>query len=421
MTPPALAARDLVKTFTIHTGTAMSLKEIALRGFVTHRKTTTFQALKGISFEVPRGRSLGVVGSNGSGKSTLLKLISGISQPTSGQLEVNGRVAALLELGAGFHPDLTGMENIFLQGSILGLSRREILDRLDDVLDFCELGGFIHTPMKRYSSGMTIRLGFSLAVHSDADILLVDEVLAVGDAAFQAKCLRKIRELRAAGKTILFVSHQVQHVEMVADELLWLEQGTPVAMGSLDEVLPRYLEALTSGEETGALDEDLHPGDPRHQLLMVSRPRGVRMAPRGAAIERVQFLGEEGRPRQMFLSGEPMIVEIAYTVLEPLPSLDVQLGYAGPDGLRLAWHSARVQGLAPDCGTGRHIVRARIDELPFRPGRYRIGVALVKSLRAFEFYDMHVEAYTIQVRGAGADPEQPLVRPPGRFLPRTTE
>lgn len=412
----AIAARNISKTFQIHTAAATSLKEVVVRGFVTHRKTTVFDALKDVSFQVRRGGSIAIVGSNGSGKSTLLKLISGISQPNSGTLEISGRIAALLELGAGFHPELTGMENIFLQGSILGLSRKQILDRLGNVLEFCELGKFIHTPMKRYSSGMTIRLGFALAVFSDAEILLIDEVLAVGDSAFQTKCLRKIAELRRQGKTIIFVSHQVQHVELVADEILWLEKGAVLAQGQLDEILPQYLLALSGGAPQPAeASEELDINNPRHRLLMSTNPQGSRAVPRGALIEEVEFLGNEGQPRQMFLPGETMLVDVRFSVLEELERLDVQLGYAGFGELRLGWQSAHMQGLGLGyLKPGRHKVRARV-ELPFKPGRYRITVGLVKSLKTFDLYDVHTESYTIQIRGAIEPDDIATVRPPGRF------
>ena len=190
---PMVRVSGLSKTFEMYTSQATTLKEMIVKGFFQRGEKVAHEALRDVSFDIRRGESVAIIGGNGSGKSTLLKLISGISEPTRGRIELGGRVAALLELGAGFQPELTGMENIFLQGGILAMTREQVLARLEQILDFCELGTFIHTPMKRYSSGMIVRLGFALAVFSDADILLIDEVLSVGDLAFQEKCLRKKR------------------------------------------------------------------------------------------------------------------------------------------------------------------------------------------------------------------------------------
>ena len=204
-----------------------------------------FYALSEVTFSVARGESLGIIERNGSGKSTLLKLIAGVMVPTRGRVEVRGRVSPLIELGAGFHPDLTGRENVYLNACILGLTVRQVAQKFDEIVSFAELEDFIDTPVKRYSSGMYMRLGFAVAVHCDPDILLVDEVLSVGDASFQEKCMDKMREFQAQGVTIVFVSHTLDQIREFCDRALWLKNGTVVAEDTPDEVIRHYKEAMT--------------------------------------------------------------------------------------------------------------------------------------------------------------------------------
>ena len=204
-----------------------------------------FYALHEVSFALERGQTLGIIGRNGSGKSTLLKLIAGVTGPTSGLVEVRGRVSPLIELGAGFHPDLTGRENVYLNSSILGVRSRDVKERFDEIVSFAELEEFIDTPVKRYSSGMYMRLGFSVAVHCDPDILLIDEVLSVGDAHFQEKCMDKMHDFQARGVTIVFVSHTLAQVQDFCHRVLWLEHGRVVAEGAPGDIVPRYVEAET--------------------------------------------------------------------------------------------------------------------------------------------------------------------------------
>lgn len=201
---------------------------------------TEFTALRGISFRVPKGQTVGVIGRNGSGKSTLLALLARIYKPTSGTIQIHGRVATLLELGAGFHPEFTGIENIFLNGVILGLPRHEIEKRLPSIIEFADVEEFIDTPVKHYSSGMVTRLGFSVAVHVEPDVLLVDEVLAVGDHQFQEKCYAKIEEFKKRGITIFFVSHDMDAIRRVSDRVLWIDQHVIVEDGAAPEVLKAY-------------------------------------------------------------------------------------------------------------------------------------------------------------------------------------
>ena len=209
----------------------------------------TFQALKGVSFGVPRGCTFGIVGRNGSGKSTALKVVAGITKPTTGTVAVEGRISALIELGAGFHPEISGRENVFINGIMLGLSKREITRRFDEIVEFAELEDFIDAPVKTYSSGMYMRLGFAVAIHVDPDVLLIDEVLAVGDEAFTHKCLDKFAEFRRRNKTVLLVTHSLNLVERFCDEALWLNDGRAQAMGDPRRVVSAYITDVEKQEE----------------------------------------------------------------------------------------------------------------------------------------------------------------------------
>jgi len=239
--------RELRKSFVLNTSGAASIKTALL--WWKRRTVKRMEVLKGISLEVHPGECVAVVGKNGAGKSTLLSLLARVYKPTSGTINIQGRMAPLLELGAGFHPDLTGLENIYFNGVILGLTRNEMRDRTQAIIDFSEIGEHINAPTRTYSSGMLARLGFSVAVHVDADILLVDEVLAVGDYDFERKCYAKIDEFRARGGTILFVSHQMDAVRRVADRCIWLKDGEVHRVGTPDQVIAEY--------EGGSPDQEL--------------------------------------------------------------------------------------------------------------------------------------------------------------------
>ena len=244
--PPAIELAEVSKRFQLQEGrTLREFVPALLRG---RGWSPPFYALRDVTFSVARGETLGIIGRNGSGKSTILKLIAGVTAPSEGEIGVYGRVSPLIELGAGFHPDLTGRENVFLNASILGMSRKEVSARFDEIISFAELWDFVDTPVKRYSSGMYIRLGFSVAVHSDPEILLIDEVLAVGDAAFQEKCLAKMQEFRSQGVTIVLVSHSMELVEEFCERALLLNGGGVLADGAPTEVVKRYTDLISHPE-----------------------------------------------------------------------------------------------------------------------------------------------------------------------------
>lgn len=245
MTAPAVTLDGVSKRFILHHQKSRSFQEALVNLIHRHNGSKEeFWALRDVTFTVGRGESWGIIGQNGSGKSTILKLITRILEPTSGHIKVNGKVSALIELGAGFHPDLTGRENIFLNGSILGISRKEMNRKYDDIVAFSELERFIDTPVRHYSSGMYARLGFSVAVSVEPDILIIDEVLAVGDESFQRKCFERIEHFQRMGKTIIFVSHSMEIVRSLCDKAVFLIQGQVQAQGQIDHVVDRYLDSL---------------------------------------------------------------------------------------------------------------------------------------------------------------------------------
>lgn len=416
MADAAVTARDLRKVYRIHTRQATTLKELILRNVFEPGERIELDALRGVSFELPRGRSLAIIGSNGSGKSTLLKIIAGIVPPTEGEAHAAGRVAALLELGAGFEPEFTGMENIFLQCSILGLTRPQILERLDAILDFCELEDFIHTPVLRYSSGMYVRLGFAIAAHVEAEVLLLDEVLAVGDAAFQVKCLRKMEELRGAGRSILFVSHSLEHIETVADDVLWLEKGQVVAHGPAQEVLPRFYESLHSGEPDSAREVEM---DGR---AVAALPTG-RFAAREARMVRVEVLDTEGRARRTFRVDEPIRLRVTVELTTPIAALELHIALGTLDSLRAAW--VRSGGLLRDLSTGCFTLDAEISGHHLVPGRYLISLMLGDPADMAVTYDMHLRLYAVSLTGEDGRIRHRIdegrVRPFGEFAARSPE
>ncbi len=249
MSEPAIRVRDVSKRFFLRHERARPFQERFIALFDAKRRSSVeeFWAVRDVSFDVSSGESIGLIGPNGTGKSTLLKMIGRILLPTAGSIVVNGHVSTLLELGAGFHPELTGLENIYLNGSLLGLSRRQIADRLDLIVGFSELERFIDTPVKHYSSGMQVRLGFSIAAHVDPDILLIDEALAVGDQHFQEKCAERFDGFRSEGKTLVLVSHSMAHIEQICTRAIWLDEGRVRKDGAPKEVVAEYQAAAASG------------------------------------------------------------------------------------------------------------------------------------------------------------------------------
>ncbi|MCB9139763.1 MAG: ABC transporter ATP-binding protein [Caldilineaceae bacterium] len=343
-----------------------------------------FWPLRDVSFTIRQGDAVGVLGPNGSGKSTLLKLIAGILTPTAGSITVRGRVASLLELGAGFHPELTGLENIYLNGSIYGLSREEIDEQLSSIISFAELGDFMNTPVKHYSSGMYVRLGFSVAIHTNPDVLIVDEVLTVGDTHFQNKCMDAIQLFRDRGGTLLLVSHDLSTVQTICNRALWFEGGHIQADGHPVDVIMQYKNSVAEREnESGA--------GYSHELDS-SRRWGT-----GAAlITDVKLTNEAGEERSIFYTGEPFIVRLRYAASHPLQNVIFGLALHAQHGTHVTGPNTRTDGLIiPDLAGEGEIVY-RVDNLPLIEGGYALSVSLTNGNDSI-MYDYHDRAYPFRV------------------------
>jgi ABC-type polysaccharide/polyol phosphate transport system ATPase subunit len=341
----------------------------------------TITALDGVSFDVARGELFGVVGSNGSGKSTLLKLVSGILRPTSGELLVDGRVTALIELGAGFHPEISGRENVFIAGSVLGLSKRQIEERYEKIIEFSGLEDFLEEPVKNYSSGMYVRLGFAVAIHTDPEILLVDEVLAVGDEAFAHRCLRKIEELLAAGGTVLFVSHSLGLVEEMSTRVLWLDRGRVRELGEPRRVIDAYRQAVAESE--GEAHRVANVAREGRDAEAISEPAAAggteeaeRWGSRAAEIVATRMFGADGDERYHFQSGEEVTFEIEAVAHALQNDFVFGVAVSTPRGVEVWGTNTELAGYRPVRFEGSARVRLVCPGLRLAAGDYTVDVAV---------------------------------------------
>jgi lipopolysaccharide transport system ATP-binding protein len=338
-------------------------------------------ALRDASFEVERGEALGVIGHNGAGKTTLLKLLSRITAPTAGEIRITGQVGSLLEVGTGFHPELTGRDNVFLNGAILGMRRREIVGRFDEIVEFAGVERFIDTPVKRYSSGMYVRLAFAVAAHLEPDILIVDEVLAVGDAAFQRKCLGKMGDATHEGRTVLFVSHNMGAVRALTRRAIWLDHGQVLADGETTTVVSDYLASTETGE--GAPVVDLRDDSVRRG---VSKPMA-----RQVRFESAALLGPTGEAVMRLPERAALRVEITFRVLERLRFLELYVRVKTLDG---RWLFSSLSGQREDVvEPGSYTVVCEFPDNPLAPGSY--GIELVA--RGIENQDIVPSAVRFEV------------------------
>jgi ABC-type polysaccharide/polyol phosphate transport system ATPase subunit len=390
----AIEVRDVRKVYR-HYGRRKAfgtLKSALLSGSVLRqlRADDVFEALKGVSFDVSAGTTFGIIGRNGSGKSTMLKLLAGIGKPTSGQVTVSGRVSALIELGAGFHPEISGRENVFINGMMLGLSKREIARRFDDIVAFAELEDFIDAPVKTYSSGMYMRLGFAVAIHVDPDVLLVDEVLAVGDEAFTHKCFDKLAELRRRGRTILLVTHSLDLVTRLCDEALWLDAGVARAQGDPKRVVDAYLMDVARAEDaTFARAHDA--GQPPRPALDGGSPGPApvpdepadmfkategRWGTREAEIVAVELLRHDGTSAHVFQSGEPVDIRLKVVASHPLTDFVFGIGIFNAEGICCYGTNTAIEGATPGELAGVAEVTFHLDRLDLIDGTYKLDVAV---------------------------------------------
>ncbi len=354
-----------------------------------------FEALKGVSFEVEKGKTLSIIGENGSGKSTILKILAGISKPSQGSVETKGRISALIELGAGFHPEISGRENIFINGIILGLSRKKIEEKLDAIIQFAELEDFIDKPVKTYSSGMYMRLGFSIAINVDPDILLIDEVLAVGDASFVPKCLDKINEFKRKGKTIVFVSHDLATVERISDEVIWIKEGKIAKRGYPKRITDAYLEYIGKKDEEKA--SIIHQGIEAEGSL----DKEKRWGSKGIEINNVKMRDGKGTEKYVFASNEPVSIEFDVTAKQKEKDFVFGLAVFNSEGVNCYGSNTQIENFKPTEISGKGKVKINIRSFNLVNGTYFLNLA-VHTRDGFPF-DYHHFMYTFKVTSPHRD------------------
>jgi ABC-type polysaccharide/polyol phosphate transport system ATPase subunit len=362
------------------------------------RRRPELWALRDVSFEVERGEVLGIVGANGSGKTTTLKLVSRITRPTSGSVRTRGRVGSVLEIGTGFHPELTGRENVLMNAAILGMSRRELRGRFDEIVDFSGIEPFIDTPLKRYSSGMRLRLAFAVVAHVEPEILAIDEVLAVGDAEFQRKCLGRMSELQREGRTVLFVSHDHGAVTQLCNRALWLDHGNVRAEGDPADVVASYLRSVGTGAGSATLQTD-ETGD--------------------AVVRTVAVLGPQGEAVGSLMRGEAITLRLEVEVARQIPGLDVSFYLTNGRGV-LVIDEAWLDAPRPPLGPGLHTIYVQVPGI-LNPDRYLATVWVGDATAAFQ----EQEALSFEVlprpEDRGDDYRIRVVRPEARWWTESAE
>ncbi len=384
----------------------------------------TFTALNDVNLTVPKGRTLGVIGRNGSGKSTLLKLVAGITKPSSGTVRVDGRISALIELGAGFHPEISGRENVFINGIMLGLTKREVTERFDEIVEFAEMKDFIDAPVKTYSSGMYMRLGFAVAIHVDPEVLLVDEVLAVGDEGFTHKCLDKFAEFKRRGKTILLVTHSLGLVERFCDEALWLDAGRIKGSGDPKRIVGAYITDVEHREEAELAATDARAGrtaseaivspDEAASAVLPDTPMETATGPadmfraaegrwgsREVEITDVTLTDGAGVAGHVFHSGERLDVKIRMRAPLAIDDFVVGLGLFNAEGVCCYGTNTYIEDLTPDRLLGDAEAVFSIEALDLVEGTYKLDVAIHK-MDGYP-YDYHRLLHTFRVKSRAKD------------------
>ena len=421
----AIELRDVSKIYQRFSGKQFAtLKSAFLQRSILRDLTPaeTFHALDDVSFSVPKGSTFAVIGRNGSGKSTALKLVAGITKPTSGTVSVTGRISALIELGAGFHPEISGRENVFINGIMLGLTKREITDRFDEIVEFAELKEFIDAPVKTYSSGMYMRLGFAVAIHVDPDVLLVDEVLAVGDEGFTHKCLDKFAEFKRRGKTILLVTHSLGLVERFCDDAVWLDHGKKLAQGDPKRVIGAYLIDVESAEEGYLAQEDAKVREevaaaepppvvespaPDAEVSEETGPQNMfkadegRWGSGGIAITGVTLRDAAGEAGHVFHTGDQVSIEIGLKAERACNDFVFGVAMFNTEGTCVYGTNTDIEHYAADELSGSATVSFVIEALDLVEGTYKLDVAVHKKDGAP--YDYHRLLYTFRVKSRTKD------------------
>ena len=355
-------------------------------------------AVDAINLQVEKGMTFGVIGENGSGKSTLLKLIAGIAKPTSGWVRVEGKISALIELGAGFHPEITGRENVFINGIMLGLSKKEISRKFDEIVRFAELEDFIDAPVKTYSSGMYMRLGFSVAINVNPDVLLIDEVLAVGDAAFVPKCLDRIDDFRRRKKTILFVSHDLATVEKICDKVAWMKGGKIQMLGEPKRVVDAYLQDIAAMQEE---DYQKRKTEVDLEQKWEDERREKRWGKREVEIRKVTLKNLRGEEKHVFTPDEGLVIEIDAAANEPIKDFVFGIGIFNSQGIACYGTNTNLEDYEPVILHGEGKAACRIEKLNLINGTYYLDVAVHK--RDGYPYDYHRNLYSFLVSSALKD------------------
>src|SRR5713226_3836696 len=424
---PAITLTNVTKVYRRYSGKQFAtLKSALLQRSILRdlQPSETFPALTDVSLTVPKGSTYGVIGRNGSGKSTALKLVAGITKPTIGRVAVQGRISALIELGAGFHPEISGRENVFINGIMLGLSKREIQNRFDEIVDFAELREFIDAPVKTYSSGMYMRLGFAVAIHVDPGVLLVDEVLAVGDEGFTHKCLDKFAEFKRRGKTILLVTHSLGLVERFCDEALWLDAGRIKGSGDPKRIVGAYITDVERREEVELAATDararqsaspavVSPDEPASAVLPdnpvetatgpadMFRATEGRWGSREVEITEVTLIGPDGASGHVFHSGERLDVRIGMHAPLPIDDFVVGLGLFNAEGVCCYGTNTYIEEFTPERLAGDAEAVFTIDSLDLVEGTYKLDVAIHK-MDGYP-YDYHRLLHTFRVKSRAKD------------------
>jgi lipopolysaccharide transport system ATP-binding protein len=383
MFAPAVAVESLSKTYRVYSSPWDRLRE-ALTGRPRHRE---FRALDGVTFELPKGEGLAVIGENGAGKSTLLKVLAGITTPTAGSVRVAGKVASILELGSGFHPELTGRQNIVLNAAMLGLSQEEIREKMPAILGFSELGEFIDQPVKVYSTGMSMRLGFAIATQVDPEVLIIDEALSVGDGYFQKKCMDRLVAFVERGGTLLFCSHAMYYVSAFCQRALWLRNGRPEALGPVLDVVREYESFLLAKTEAAPAEAPSEAGEPA--AAGPARLTDVRVVdPRGLA-----------GPEALFEAEAPWELEVEWEARDPSLAFHLGVGVNRVDGVEVLSFATHLDGLPPRSGGGRYRARLALPKLPLVKGDFALYVFLLDE-EGLHVYDQRLIRRAFGIRSA---------------------
>jgi len=414
--PVAIRLREVTKRYRriAQSHKFLTLKSAFVGGniFKILNPDEVFTALDGVSLEIARGETFGVIGANGAGKSTLMKIVAGTTKPTEGMVDISGKISALIELGAGFHPEISGRENVYINGIMLGLTREQVEERFDDIVAFAELEEFIDAPVKNYSSGMYMRLGFSVAIHVDPDVLVIDEVLAVGDEGFVHKCLDKIGEFKRRGKTILLVTHGMETVRRLCDRAAWINQGKVEMIGDPMRVVDSYLDFVSEEEEqeiarvqrqrVAAADDDGREAMPEEGDASIDAPyEPGRWGNRAVSIEAVRLLDAAGEPRHVFTTGDAMTIELSFRADEPVRDFVFGIGLFNANGVSCYGTNTDIERFAPDRIFGEGTIRIEVPAMHLVQGTYYLDVAVHR--KEGTPYDYHRGLYSFRVHSRYGD------------------